>query len=277
VHVRAVDRRGRLARLIAVDCILSLQDVRFVRNHRNILDGISWTVKSGEHWAILGANGSGKTTLLKIVTGYEWATDGTLDVLGNRFGETDVRALRRHVGWVSASIEQRLPPNDKSLDIVLSGLDASLGLYRAFDDSEKDTALKALASVGGEHLARRRFGVMSQGEQQRALIARALVAKPALLLLDEPCAGLDPAARHHFLADIAALSATPQSPSLVLVTHHIEEIGSWVNQVLVLKQGTVLAQGAPAMTLTSAIMSEAFSARCTVQTERGVYRLDVSA
>lgn len=260
-----------------MNAILSLNDIRYVRNRRTILDGVSWTVREGEHWAILGANGSGKTTLLKIVTGYEWASDGTLDVLGQRFGETDVRALRRHVGWVSASIEQRLPPEDKSLEVVLSGLDASLGLYRSYDDTERHMAHAALARVGGDALADRPFGVLSQGEQQRVLIARALVVKPSLLLLDEPCAGLDPAARHRFLGDIARLPASPAAPALVLVTHHVEEIGPWINRVLVLKEGAVLAQGPPEDALVSSILSDAFEIPCTVRAEAGGYRLDMGA
>ncbi|NUM56550.1 MAG: ATP-binding cassette domain-containing protein [Candidatus Hydrogenedentes bacterium] len=255
--------------------ILSLDSIGFVRDSRTILNCVSWTVRRGEHWAILGANGSGKTTLLKIVTGYEWASEGTLDVLGNRFGETDVRALRRHVGWVSASIEQRLPADDDALDVVLSGIDASLGLYRHFDRDERNAALAALAGVGGDHLAHRKFGVLSQGEQQRVLIARALAARPALLLLDEPCAGLDPAARHHFLRDIGNLAQTPTAPALVLVTHHIEEIGPWINRVLILARGAVLAQGTPEETLTAPILSEAFAAPCEVTFEHGSYRLDV--
>jgi iron complex transport system ATP-binding protein len=259
----------------ATDSILSLNAVSFVRNHRTILSNISWRVQAGEHWAILGANGSGKTTLLKIVTGYEWSTEGAIDVLGQRLGETDVRALRRHVGWVSSSLEHRLPPNDKSIDIVLSGFDASLGLYRPFNDSEKDAAYGVLAAVGGGPLARQRYGVLSQGEQQRVLIARALASKPSLLLLDEPCAGLDPAARHRFLLDIGRLASSREAPALVLVTHHIEEIGPWINRVLVLKQGKILALGPPADTLLGEVLSEAFSAPCTVRAEGGIYYLDV--
>lgn len=258
-----------------VNPVLRLENIRFVRHNRAILEGVSWTVQTGEHWALLGANGSGKTSLLKIVTGYEWATEGTIDVLGNRFGETDVRALRRHVGWVSSSIEQCLPPYDSAVEIVLSGLDASLGLYRPFDNTEKTAALAALDSVGAGDLARARFGVLSQGEQQRVLIARALAAKPALLLLDEPCAGLDPAARHRFLADLAVLAASQQAPALVLVTHHIEEIGQWINRVLVLAKGTVLASGAPEQALTTEVLSRAFSAPCTVQSRKDGYRLEV--
>ena len=245
--------------------ILSVNNVHFVRNHRPILNGVTSTINPGEHWAILGANGSGKTTLLKLVTGYEWATEGSIEVLGERFGDTDIRALRKHVGWVSSSIEHRLPANDRAIDVVLSGLEATIGVYRNFDESEKDAALTALQSIGGDDLARKRYGVLSQGEQQRVLIARALVAKPSILILDEPCAGLDPAARHRFLEDMARLARSEAAPALILVTHHIEEIGPWIGNVLVLKNGSVLRQGSPASTLTDDVLTEAFSIQCHVR------------
>ncbi len=255
--------------------ILSVKNVHFVRNHRAILNGVTWTINPGEHWAILGANGSGKTTLLKLVTGYEWATEGSIEVLGERFGETDVRALRKHVGWVSSSLEHRLPANDRVIDVVLSGLEATLGVYRTFEDSEKDAALCALGSIGSEDLARKRYGVLSQGEQQRVLIARALVAKPSVLILDEPCAGLDPAARYRFLDDMSRLAQSDSAPALILVTHHIEEIGPWISNVLVLKSGSVLRQGSPASTLTDDVLSEAFSIQCRVKRAADTWQLHI--
>ena len=256
--------------------ILSVNNVHFVRNHRAILNGVTWTINPGEHWAILGANGSGKTTLLKLVTGYEWATEGTIEVLGEHFGETDIRRLRKHVGWVSSSLEHRLPANDRGLDVVLSGLEASLGLYRAFNDAEKNAAENALKSIGGEDLARKRYGILSQGEQQRVLIARALVAKPSILILDEPCAGLDPAARYRFLDDMERLAQSSEAPALILVTHHIEEIGPWIGNVLVLKKGAVLRQGPPATTITDAVLSDAFSIQCRVQkAAEGTWQLHI--
>ncbi|MCC6154595.1 MAG: ABC transporter ATP-binding protein [Candidatus Hydrogenedentes bacterium] len=257
--------------------ILSVNNVHFVRNHRQILNGVTWTIAPGEHWAILGANGSGKTTLLKIVTGYEWATEGSVEVLGERFGESDIRVLRKHVGWVSSSLEHRLPANDRAIDVVLSGLDASLGVYRSFDDSEKEAAHCALKSIGGEDLARKRYGVLSQGEQQRVLIARALVARPSILILDEPCAGLDPAARYRFLDDMGRLAQSSDAPALILVTHHIEEIGPWIGKVLVLKNGYVLKQGSPTTALTDEVLSDAFSIPCHVRkTTNTSWQLNIS-
>lgn len=255
--------------------ILSVNNIRFVRNGRPILNGIDWTVAPGEHWAILGANGSGKTTLLKILTGYEWVTDGRVEVLGRCFGQTDVRELRKIIGLVSSSIEHRIPTEDTAMDVVLSGLDAALGTYRRYAQEEHRTATAALESIGAAAYADRRYGLLSQGEQQRVLIARALIARPALLILDEPCAGLDPAARHHFLKDMQSLADGPLAATLVLVTHHIEEIGPWITRVLVLQDGNVLAAGTPAATLTDAIMSRAFGAPCRVTGDRSGFRLEM--
>ncbi|MDZ4858794.1 MAG: ABC transporter ATP-binding protein [Candidatus Hydrogenedentes bacterium] len=255
--------------------VLALENIHFLRNGRPILRDISWTVRRGDHWAVLGANGSGKTTLLKIITGYEWASEGSVRVLDRQFGQTDVPRLRKLIGWVSSSLEHRLPGHDLGINVVMSGVDASLGVYRQFTDHERATAYRALVAVGGDGLAEKRYGVLSQGEQQRVLIARALVAQPSLLILDEPCAGLDPAARYHFLSDMARLASSPNPPTLILVTHHIEEIGPWINRVLVLKQGRLLAQGSPESCLREDILSDAFSIPCTIKKDSGFYQLQI--
>ena len=192
------------SRRVAPEAV-ALKGVGFRRSGRAILADVDWTVLEREHWALLGANGSGKTTLLKIVTGYEWATTGTVEVLGHRFGHCNMPEVRKAIGWVSSAIEHRLPPRDSALGIVMSGLDSSLGLYRNFSDDEEQRSLATLDSLGIAQFAQRTYGSLSQGEQQRVVIARALVANPKLLILDEPCAGLDPAAREHFLEDLGEL------------------------------------------------------------------------
>lgn len=253
--------------------IIELQNITFRRNERRILDKVSWRIEQGQHWALLGANGSGKTTLLKILTGYAWPTEGGVVVLGNRYGECDLRAHRKAIGWVSAAIEHRIPVEDSALDVAASGLEASLGLYRDFSAEEMGRAGDALARVGGEAFAGQSFGTLSQGEQQRTMIARALINRPRLLVLDEPCAGLDPAARVAFLEVLQSLSELPDAPTLILVSHHIEEIGPWISHVHTLKAGKTLAQGAVSDVLTSAVMSEALSCPCEVVRENGRFRL----
>lgn len=253
--------------------VLRLTDIGFRRGERQILSGVSWTVEPGQHWALLGANGSGKTTLLKIVTGYEWVSEGSVEALGQVFGECDLRTLRKSIGWVSSALVHNLPGRDTGESVVLSGLEASIGLYRDFTAKESDRARRTLALMGGEHLAEQRYEFMSQGEQQRVLIARALVSEPALLILDEPCAGLDPAARDHFLSDVGRLAQRPNAPTLVIVTHHIEEIHPWITHVLILKEGRVLAAGPKETVLTSANLSAAFNFDCRVRREGKLFHL----
>ena len=256
--------------------VLELKQIFLNRGRMRILSGISWTVEPGENWALLGANSSGKTTLLKVITGYEWPTYGSVTVFGQRFGQCDLPSLRKAIGWVSTAIEQRLPLRDTALEVVASGIDASIGLYRELKPKKWDWAREVLAYLGGAPLADRPFGLLSQGEQQRVLIARALVARPALMVLDEPCAGLDPAARAVFLGDLEQWSQLPNAPATILVTHHIEEIGPWINRVLLLKQGKALAAGTPDEVLTDARLGDAFGCQCRVERTCGQYLLHVT-
>ena len=244
--------------------ILELDNITFTRQDSPILSGVTWTIEPGEHWALLGANGSGKTTLLKIVTGYEWPTSGTVAVLGQRFGQCDLRSVRKAIGWVSAAIEQRLPSQHSALQVTVSGIDASIGLYRDIIDDEWHRARCALAQVGMDPLAERPFGQLSQGEQQRVLIARALVNQPKLLILDEACAGLDPMAREELLHHLDQLSQQNNAPTLILVTHHIEEIHPCISHVMLLKNGKVLEQGRTSDVLTNGLLSDAFGGSCLV-------------
>ncbi|MDX9973911.1 MAG: ABC transporter ATP-binding protein [FCB group bacterium] len=253
--------------------VLNLNGVTFRRNDREILSDVSWRIEPGEHWALLGANGSGKTTLLKVINGYEWATRGTVEVLGRRFGSCNVPQLRKSIGWVSSALQQRLPLGDTALRIVDSGYEASLGVYRTFTEEEIDRAKAALALVSGASIADRIYGTLSQGEQQRVLIARALVNGPRLLILDEPCAGLDPVAARQFLDDLSALAARPEAPTVIFVTHHIQEIAPWIERVLLLKSGRVSARGETAKVLTGPNLSAALDSNCRVDFDGAHYWL----
>lgn len=245
--------------------IIELQDITFIRESRHILDGLNWSIGRGQHWALLGANGSGKTTLLRVVTGYEWPSTGDVRVLGEHFGECDLRELRKLIGWVSSAMLHQFPLHQTALDVAVSGFDASIGLYRDIAESEWHAARNALQRMGIAELVDRPYRILSQGEQQRVLLARALVHRPALLVLDEPCGGLDPAAREGFLAALDGLARGPDAPTTVLVTHHLEEIGPWIDHVLVLKAGRVLAAGAKARVLRPEVLSEAFGGSCRVE------------
>jgi len=253
--------------------VLHLNGATYQRGEHHILKDLSWVIEKGQHWALLGANGSGKTTLLKIITGYEWVSDGEVEVLGQRFGDCNLRELRKRIGWVSSTLEHDLPARDSAIKIVVSGMDASIGLYRDFDVDELEHARKTLAMMNCSRIADQPYGRLSQGEQQRVLIARALVNRPALLILDEPCSGLDPAARYRFLDDLGRLTGQHLAPAIILVTHHIEEIHLWISHVLILKQGRCVACGTKHAVLSSSILSEVFDFPCVVENRNGLFSL----
>ena len=253
--------------------VVEVEQVTFYRKQRTILSGVNWKIQKGQHWALLGANGSGKTTLLKLICGYTWPTFGSVRVLGQRFGACDVGKLRKLIGWVSSAMCQMLPGHDTAEEVVVSGMEASIGLFREFAEAELDKARQILAHLGVEKIAQQRYDTLSQGEQQKVLVARALVNQPRLLILDEPCIGLDPVARERFLRDMDGFAARPDSPTMILVTHHIEEIRPWIQQVLMLKDGRVLAQGAPLKVLCDETVGELFGDRCQVGTSENGYWL----
>ncbi len=253
--------------------VISLEHVSMRRGGATIIDDISWQVAPRAHTAIIGANGSGKTSLLKLVTAYEWATGGAVEVLGCRLGHVNVFDLRKRIGWATGHLAVRIPRGQTAFDVALSGLEASIGIYREIDEKGRRHAREALHAVRAGHLENRTFETMSQGERQRTLIARALAPRPELLILDEPCAGLDPAARDLLLNDLAALAGAPNAPTILMVVHHVEEIAPWFVNVLVLKAGRVLAEGAPEAVLTSACMRDAFDWPCEVVRHGGRYAL----
>jgi len=238
--------------------ILRVSDLNLVREGTRILDGVSWEVAPGQHWAILGANGSGKTSLLSTLTGYQTPTGGSLSVLGEEYGESNWIDLRTRIGIVSSAVRQQMPDHEPGLLAVLSGKYAMIDYWGPIRRADRAEALEILKQTDSESLAKRPWRVLSQGERQRILIGRALMAHPELLILDEPAAGLDPVAREHFLEFVERLARRKNAPALMLVTHHVEEIVESITHVLVLKQGRVLAAGPKAKVLKSEILSEAF-------------------
>jgi iron complex transport system ATP-binding protein len=254
--------------------ILAVSGLTVRRGKDLILDGVSWTVKPGEHWVIIGANGSGKTSLLSALTGYLTPTAGEVEVLSRRYGRTDWRELRKRIGLVSSAIRQRIPPEEPALETVVSGKSAMIDFWGRMTATERRRAREILRSIECEALEKRPWLYLSQGERQRVLIGRALMAKPRVLILDEPCAGLDPAAREHFLQFLQRLGSGARPPALVLVTHHAEEIMPVFSHALILKKGQALAQGPLPKTLNSKTLSQAFGETARLQRTRGRYRLD---
>jgi iron complex transport system ATP-binding protein len=240
--------------------ILSVRDLTIQRGPTRILDDLTWTVQRGEHWIILGANGSGKTSLLSALTGYLSPTSGDIAVLGQTFGESDWRELRTHVGLVSSSVRQMMPDHEPALTTVISGKYAMIDYWGDTKPADRTAAARLLRQVEAAHLADRRWEVLSQGERQRVLIGRALMAKPRLLILDEPCVGLDPVAREHFLDFLQRLGARRGAPALIFVTHHVEEIMPVFTHALLLREGRVLAAGVKSAVLTSNWLGATFDA-----------------
>lgn len=255
--------------------VVEVDHVTLCRGGKTILHDICWAIEGGEHWALLGANGSGKTTLLKTLTGYEWPTSGQISVLQKRHGECDLRQLRKSIGWLSNVLEHQVPQQDTALEITASGFDSSFGLYRELDKDDIARCHETLELVGGQGFESQIFATLSQGEQKRTLIARALVNRPALLILDEPCAGLDPVSRTAFLGDLGDIAGSTEAPTMLLVTHHIEEIPPWIGHALVLKGGCVAAKGSIGEVLNSKTLSDAFSHPCEVVHEGERFRLSL--
>ncbi len=241
-----------------------------------ILERIDWRVEAGQHWVILGANGSGKTSLLSTMTGYLPLTAGNISVLGETYGKTDWRDLRTRIGIVSSAIQQLMPGHETALDAIISGKRAMIGLWGDTAADDRSRALEILRQIEAEVLADRPWRFLSQGERQRVLIGRALMTKPELLILDEPCAGLDPVAREQFLQFLERLARDAGAPSLVLVTHHVEEIMPGFSHVLILKGGRVLAAGAKDQVMGAEQLSEAFGAKLRLSQANGRYALAVT-
>ena len=236
--------------------MIRLEQLTLRRDERNILSGVDLEMKDGEHWVILGKNGSGKTTLLEMMTGYMFPTSGTVDVLGNRYGQCDVREVRKRIGYISQSLIEKLTLTDTVWEVVATGAYAFLRFYQTIPDDIKQQSLDLLDSMGIGRLAHQQLGTISQGERKKVLLARALMGKPELLVLDEPCAGLDLYEREKFLTELNRLSA--DKLMAIYVTHHIEEITPLFTHVALIHDGKVAASGPKAEVLRGEVLSAAY-------------------
>ncbi|MFO1447760.1 MAG: ABC transporter ATP-binding protein [Opitutaceae bacterium] len=256
--------------------VLSLAGLTVKRGNVTILDQVSWTVLPRQHWIVLGANGCGKTSLLKTLLGYLSPSAGTLSLLGRDYGRADWRELRPLIGIVTSALHASIPAAEPALETVISGRYAQLDLWAPTTRQDAVAARRLLVQVGGESLVDRPWAYLSQGERQRVLIARALMARPRLLILDEPCAGLDPVARAEFLAFVDLLARQQRSPALILVTHHVEEITPAFTHALGLRQGRVHASGPLASVVNSRVLSALFDASVRVRRSQGRYQSSVT-
>lgn len=270
-----MSRKGNPAR--ASDApVLSVQGLKVRREGVEILKGVELDVRKGEHWVILGPNGCGKTSLLLSITGYLMPSAGSISVLGSVYGRTDWRELRRSIGIVSSAIRQQIEPGEIAIDLVASGRDAVLNMWRPLKKAERHIAMDWLQEMGVEHLARREWRCFSAGERQRLLIARALMAAPRVLILDEACAGLDPIARERFLERLDRLAVRPDSPAILFVTHHIEEVRPWMSHTLLMRNGRVAGAGPSRLQLREKPLTGVFAHAVRPKCKNGHWRLDIS-
>jgi iron complex transport system ATP-binding protein len=249
-----------------------LEGVEVVRSGRTILGPVDLVVARGGHLAVLGPNGSGKTTLLRLLSTYAHPTRGRVEVLGGRFGRVDLRELRGRVAVVSAGMAGLLHGVGSAGELVAAARHGATRPVPAIGPDDLAAADRALARVGADHLATRICRTLSQGEWQRVQVARALVTDPELLLLDEPFVGLDLGARESLLADVTTLMGEVDGPTVVLVTHHVEEVPDEIRAALLLREGRVVASGDAAAVLTSARVSATFDVDVAVDHDRGRWR-----
>ena len=252
--------------------VLNFSDVVVRRNGRNIVDHLNWAVTDEQRWVILGPNGAGKTTLLKLAAAHEHPSTGTVSVLEEQLGRTDVFELRPRIGFASSAMARRIPGDETVLNTVLTAAYAVLGRWNEeYESLDERRAMRVLAQWHLEHLADRTFGTLSDGEQKRVQIARAVMTDPELLLLDEPTASLDLGAREELLTLLGDFAQAPNTPAMIMVTHHVEEIPIGFTHVMLLREGAVVAAGPLADTLTAAALSETFGQPIVLSYEGGRY------
>jgi len=248
--------------------MIHIENIHLYRNDKQILNDLSWHVQKGQHWAILGLNGSGKTTLLKVINGYIWPNEGKVQVLGETYGRTYIPKLRTRIGWVSNAMIDNFNWQDNAIEIVLSGKFGALRLFNDVTEEEIDHAVSIMKHFHCDHLANKSFEHLSQGERQRVQIARAIMADPEILILDEPCGGLDLIERENLLQTIEQIAEADNGPTLIYVTHHVEEILPCFSHVLLMKDGKNIEANAREVVLTDELLSDFFGREISLQIER---------
>ena len=237
--------------------ILSYKNVSFRRDGREILKNINWEIKKGENWALLGLNGSGKSTLLSMIPAYTFATSGEVSVFEKKFGTCVWAEVKEKVGFVSSSLNTFSDSlNNQTLNnIVLSGKYNSIGIYQEITQKDREKANNIIKDFKLSHLKLNKYITLSQGEQRKTLLARAFMNEPSLLILDEPCSGLDIRAREIFLK---TLEESKSDVPFIYVTHQIEEIIPSITHVAILDNGEIVSQGNKFKVLTEENLSKLY-------------------
>ena len=256
----------------APDEVVHLRGVGVRRGEATLLQDVFWRVRTGQRWVVIGANGAGKTTLLQVVAAVAPPTTGTATLLDEDLAEADLDELQTRIGWASAAVADRLANQTSVLDVVVTAAHASLvrgdQSYEIYDEARAQILLNQL---GCRALVDRQFGTLSEGERKRVQIARALMTDPELLLLDEPAAGLDLGAREALLRRLSRLAKDPDAPSMIMVTHHVEEIPIGFTHALLLKAGRVIGAGPLESMLTGPQLSATFGLPLVVESREGRY------
>ena len=239
--------------------VLAFAGVGVVRGQSILLDDVNWDVEEGQRWVVLGPNGAGKTTLLQLASGRMHPSRGVVGILDEVLGAVDVFELRPRIGLASASLAERIPPRERVGDVVVTASYGVVGRWReSYDSLDHGRALQLLDALGAAHLVDRTYGTLSEGERKRVQIARSLITDPELMLLVEPAAGLDLGGREDLVRRLGDIAGDLAAPALVLVTHHVEEIPPNFTDVLLLRDGRVVAQGPIEITLTEGNLSATF-------------------
>jgi iron complex transport system ATP-binding protein len=249
--------------------VIKMRNVSWISGNRYILKDINWTVRKGEHWAIIGLNGSGKTSLLNLITGYNWPSRGEMSVSGKHFGDYDIRELRKRIGLVSSFLQEKLYATETAEEIVLSGKFATIGLYDKTKKRDSEQALRLLRHLQCGYVAKQQYATLSQGEKQKVLIARALINSPEVLILDEPCAGLDIFSRENLLSSIEKIGKRKYAPTLLYVTHRTEEILPVFTHALLIRHGRVHSKGKTGELLTGKNLTDFFGKHVQVHGLKG--------
>jgi iron complex transport system ATP-binding protein len=256
----------------ADDVALRLAGVRVVIDGTTILRDVDWTVRSPDRWVVLGPNGAGKTTLFRLASLYLHPSSGTVDVLGHRLGRVDVRRLRTRIGLVSPAFAGMLRDAVTAVEVVMSAREAALETWwHEYGEKDRAAALVLLDRMGVADLADRTFGALSSGERQRVLLARSLWGAPGLVLYDEPTAGLDLGAREDLLTRLTGLARDPETPALVLVTHHVEEIPEGFTHALLVGDGRIVSAGPIHQVLTAEALSDLYGLPLRLDYHQGRY------
>lgn len=250
--------------------VLRFDDVSVLRDGRAILDSVIWEVQPDQRWVILGPNGAGKTSLLSIAASLMYPSLGTVNILGERLGGVDVFELRPRIGIASTAMSRRIPRDETVLNVVMTAAYSVTGRWNEeYEGIDEKRTHRVLAEWHLDHLADRTFGTLSDGEQKRVQIARAVMTDPELLLLDEPASSLDLGAREELVAILGGFAQSPAAPAIVMVTHHVEEIPVGFTHALLLREGAIVAAGPVAETITSANLEKTFGLPVTLDTAGG--------